>query len=67
MACSGPSGEFLLGTATVLAIQIAKERTAEDLQLLAAFFTVLGDQLALLSLKAPKGGTDTSPKQANSI
>lgn len=62
MTCSGPSGEFLLGSATVLAIQIAQERTAEELQLLAAFFTVLGDQLALLSLKKPQDGIDCKNK-----
>ena len=45
------SGEALLSAGTALAICIARDRTADELSNLAAFFTVLGDQLALLALK----------------
>lgn len=58
-ACgSGPSGEFLLIVATIVSIQLGQGRSAEELGLLAAFFTVLGDNLALLAVTrtAPEGG-----------
>lgn len=57
----GVSGEFLLTVATVLSIQIAKGRTAQEVGLLGALFTVLGDQLALLALKIP--GNEISTDQ----
>lgn len=50
---SGASGEFLLTAGTALAIEMSRQLTAEEMALLAAFFTVLGDQLALLALKMP--------------
>lgn len=61
MCCqnSGASGEFLLTAGTALAIEMSRTMTAEELALLAAFFTVLGDQLALLALKKPED--DQSP------
>ena len=58
-ACgSGPSGEFLLIVATIVSIKLGQGRSAEELGLLAAFFTVLGDNLALLAVTrtAPEGG-----------
>lgn len=51
MGCNGISGEALLSAGTALAIYIAREHTADEISLLATFFTVLGDQLALLALK----------------
>ena len=49
-----PEGnEGLLTAATALAISIAQGKPAEELNTLALFFTVLGDSLALLALKAP--------------
>lgn len=46
--------EFLLTAGTALAIQMARQLDVEEIELLAAFFTVLGDQLALLALKMPQ-------------
>lgn len=53
MAAGKANGEFLLAAATALAIRIAHERTVEEIELLAALFEVLGDQLALLALQMP--------------
>lgn len=50
MACRASSYEGFLAAATALSIQIARENSVEDLALLGAFFTVLGDQLSLLAL-----------------
>ena len=47
---NGVSSEFLLTAATALSIQITKCCTLEEVGLLAAFFTVLGDNLELLAL-----------------
>lgn len=49
----GPSGEFLLLIALLVSFQLAQGKTAEELGLLAAFFDVLGDNLALLALRRP--------------
>lgn len=55
MACQGSaSGEFLLSAGTALAIQMSRSLTEEEMELLAAFLTVLADQLALLAIKAPQ-------------
>ena len=43
-------GEGLVLLAGAAAIGLARGKSAEEVALLAAFFTVLGDQLALLSL-----------------
>lgn len=57
MACQGPaSGEFLLAAGTALAIQMSRTLTVEEIELLAAFLEVLGDQLSLLALKMPPNG-----------
>lgn len=47
----GAAGEFLLTAGTALAIEMARQLTVEELELLSAFLEVLGDQLALLALK----------------
>lgn len=57
----GASGEFLLTAGTALAIEISRHLTVEEVELLAMFFTVLGDQLALLALKMPQDAEDHSP------
>lgn len=57
MGCVGPgqgSAEFLLTAGTALAIEIARCLSAEEVGQLAAFLTVLGDQLALLALNMPQ-------------
>lgn len=63
MSCQngGASGEFLLTAGTALAIEISRHLTVEEVELLAMFFTVLGDQLALLALKMPQDAEDHSP------
>lgn len=48
-----PSGDWVLVAAALVSIQFAQGRTADDLGFLAAFFTVLGDNLALLALTRP--------------
>lgn len=42
-------GEELILLGSLLSFEIAKGKTVEELALLAAFFTVLGDNLALLT------------------
>ena len=46
---AGPSGEALTVLGTAAAIWLAQDRAAEELELLAAFFTALGDNLALIA------------------
>ena len=55
MRCTGPdqASEFLLTAGTALAIEIARCLTAEEVGQLAAFLTVMGDQLAFLALNMP--------------
>ena len=47
----GPSGELLVAAAALAAVQLAQGRGTRELDTLAAFFTVLGDNLALLSIR----------------
>lgn len=57
LGCVGPdrgSAEFLLTAGTALAIEISRCLSAEEVGQLAAFLTVLGDQLALLALNMPQ-------------
>ena len=53
MSCcqQGPDGQTLLLLATAVSLQLAQGRSAEDLGLMAAFLTVLGDNLALLAAR----------------
>ena len=46
-----PSGETLLATATLAGAQLAKNRSAEELAVLSAFFCTLGDGLALIAAR----------------
>lgn len=43
------SGNNLIGLASSLAIIISEQVDSDDLNILAAFFTALGDNLALIS------------------
>lgn len=52
------SGELLLTAGTALAIEISRQLGVEEVELLAAFFSVLGDQLALLAQKMPQDAED---------
>lgn len=51
--CGRSGSEGLLLLASLVSIQIAHQVTAEQLELLAGFFTVLGDSLALLAVGDP--------------
>ncbi len=60
------SGGMLVTTAAIIALQISQGRSADELSLLAAFFTVLGDNLALIAGQLPQNslssatGSDTA-------
>lgn len=51
--CSLEQGGNLVATAAALSVLIAQGKTAEQIELLAALFNVLGDNLSLLALKVP--------------
>ncbi|WP_209342652.1 DUF6774 domain-containing protein [Flavonifractor sp. AGMB03687] len=46
-----PSGETLLAAAALAGAQLAKNRSAEELAVLSAFFCTLGDGLALIAAR----------------
>lgn len=48
MGKDGLNGEFLVLVAALVSIQMAQGRSTDEIDLLAAFFTVLGDNLALI-------------------
>ena len=52
------SSEALVLLATAVSLQLAQGKDAETLGLMAAFFTVLGDSLALYALQLPKAGDE---------
>lgn len=58
--CPGfPGGNrALLAAAVLLASSLAEGRSQEELGQLSAFFTVVGDSLALLALECPENNTD---------
>lgn len=51
--CHQPLGEGLLTAVTALSIAISQGKTAEEIELLASVFNVMGENLALLALHAP--------------
>ena len=57
-ALTPAEGNALLAAATAVSAAIAQGKSADELALLAALFTVIGDNLALLALSAP-GNTET--------
>ncbi len=50
MGKPGQNCDALLLLSALVSIQIAKQLTTEEVELLSAFFTILGDNLALLTL-----------------
>ena len=48
-----PSGEWLLIASTLVSIQLAQGRSEEELSIMGAFFTVLGDSLAHMAITRP--------------
>ena len=59
---SPDSGE-LLTLAAALACALARGRDAGQLGRMAAFFTILGDSLALLALQPGRDGQDCPPEK----
>jgi len=53
--CCGSQGQGgdLVAAAAALSVVMAQGRTAEELELLAALFEIIGDNLGLLAIKAP--------------
>ena len=53
--CCGSQGRGgdLVAAAAALSVLIARGKTEEQISLLAALFTIVGDSLGLLALKAP--------------
>lgn len=51
MGCWAQGYDGLLLLSTLLAIQMAQELSNDDLELIATFFEVLGNNLALLALR----------------
>ena len=62
--CCGSQGQGseLVDAAAALTAVMAQSKTAEELELLAALFEIIGDNLGLLALKAPSA-EDCCPKQ----
>lgn len=54
--CLTPGNIVLLAAAA--SIQYAQGRSADELELLSAFFDILADNLAMLALGAPSGGDE---------
>ena len=62
---AGASGELLLALATLVSIQLAQGRSEDEITLMAAFFTVLGDNLALIAARRiMDGGTNSNCKES---
>lgn len=53
----GLTTENMVYLAALASVQYARGRSAEDIELLAAFFEVVGDNLSLLALSAPSGNS----------
>lgn len=60
---SGPSGEFLVLVTAIITTQLARGKDADELALLASFFTLLADGLAMIAVTRPSesGGTSDEP------
>ena len=66
--CCGSQGQGgdLVAVAAALSVLIAQGKTAEQISLLAALFTIVGDSLGLLALQAPSGESCCCQKDTNS-
>lgn len=53
--CSQGQGGDLVAVAAALSVLMAQGKTAEQIELLAALFEIIGDNLSLLALKVPSG------------
>ena len=65
--CCGSQGQGgdLVAAAAALSVFMAQGKTAEQISLLAALFTIVGDSLALLALKAPSESDCCCQEDAN--
>ena len=54
-------GGDLVAAAAALAVLMAQGKTADQIELLAALFQMIGDNLGLLALKVPSGETCRCP------
>lgn len=59
------SNDALVLFAALSSIQLSKGLTAEQIGLMAAFFTCLGDNLALLALQSASDGEQTCTSPPN--
>lgn len=59
------SNDALVLLAALSSIQLSKGLTAEQIGLMAAFFTCLGDNLALLALQSASDGEQTCASPLN--
>ena len=60
MSCdcvSQGQGGDLVAVAAALSVFLARGRTADQIELLAALFEIVGDNLSLLALQVPSGET----------
>ena len=62
--CCGSQGQGgdLVAAAAALSVLLAQGKTAQQIQLLAALFEILGDNLSLLALKAPSRGQENQDR-----
>lgn len=58
-------GDELVLLAAALAISVAKGRSADDINILAAFITAVGDNLALIAATRVEGTDTTTTKATN--
>ena len=56
-----PSGEALLILAALVSLQLAQGRTADQLELIASFFEVLGDNLSLIAARRSLPESNQTP------
>ena len=66
---AGASGELLLALAALVSIQLAQGRSEDEITLMAAFFEVLGDNLALIAARRvmDEGATSNCKESVNPI
>ena len=57
------SSESLVLLATAVSLQLAQGKDADTLAVLSAFFSVLGDNLALYALKLPEQSSRSSSEE----
>lgn len=64
-----PSGEALLVLAALVSLQLAQGRTTDQLELIAAFFEVLGDNLSLIAARRsmPEPGQPESQTRSPAV